>query len=112
MKKKWYAISLVFLLLTGCVPSETPVQEKVPDDRVSSLSAATPEESLGSATPQDVSTAWTEHVDIQRNHTASLRDGSPVPQQRCRSIIKETGKERPGHSWRRKLAFPNPICGC
>lgn len=81
MKKKWYAISLVFLLLTGCVPSETPVQEKVPDDRVSSLSAATPEESLGSATPQDVSTAWTEHVDIQRDHTASLRDGSPVPQQ-------------------------------
>lgn len=71
MKKTWCAASLALLLLTGCAPSESLAPEPI--------GQATPT-ALPAATPEDMDEEWIEHIGIEQGHTASLRDGSPIPQ--------------------------------
>lgn len=73
MKKKWYAAPLALLLLTACAPAEPAVSETSPTETPAATAAP-------SATPEQVATRWQEQVSFDDRYTASLRDGSPVPQ--------------------------------
>lgn len=73
MSKKWIASAVSLLLLTACTPAESTVPEALP--------AATPGATAApTATAEEASTAWQEQVAFDDDYTASLRDGSPVPQ--------------------------------
>ena len=73
MLKKWIASAVSLLLLTACAPAESTVPEALP--------AATPGATAApTATAEEASTAWQEQVSFDDDYTASLRDGSPVPQ--------------------------------
>lgn len=72
MRKTWCAASLALLLLTGCMPSEPLAPELIGDVTPTAVPAATPE---------DANEGWIEHIGIEQDHTASLRDGTPIPQQ-------------------------------
>lgn len=60
------------LLLTACVPADAPV--------AASSSEAAPAV-LPAATPEEADIGWEEQIDIDEDHTACLRDGTPFPQQ-------------------------------
>lgn len=73
MSKKWIASAVSLLLLTACTPAESTVPEALP--------AATPGATAApTATAEEASTAWQEQVAFDDDYTASLRDGSPIPQ--------------------------------
>lgn len=73
MQKQWYAASLGLLLLTACAPAESTMAEVRPTATPAATAALT-------ATPQQAGTRWQEQVSFDESYTASLRDGSPVPQ--------------------------------
>lgn len=73
MKRKWYAAPLALLLLTACAPAQSTASEASPAETPAAKAAP-------SATPEQVGTRWQEQVSFDDSYTASLRDGSPVPQ--------------------------------
>lgn len=73
MQKKWYAAPLALLLLTACAPAQSTASEASPAETPAATAAP-------SATPEQVGTRWQEQVSFDDSYTASLRDGSPVPQ--------------------------------
>lgn len=73
MQKKWYAVSVALLLLTACAPAESAVSETTPAETPTATAAL-------SATPEQAGTRWQEQVSFDDGYTASLRDGSVIPQ--------------------------------
>lgn len=73
MQKRWYAAALSLLLLTGCAPAESAGAESLPTATPADTSAPT-------ATPEAAGMAWQEQVTFDDSYTASLRDGSPIPE--------------------------------
>lgn len=73
MQKKWYAVSVALLLLTACAPAESAVSESAPAETPTATAAP-------SATPEQAGTRWQEQVSFDDSYTASLRDGSAIPQ--------------------------------
>lgn len=74
MKRFWWIGFPVLLLLAACAPAESIAPEET--------SNTTPETSVSSsATAEEATDNWIEHVGIEREHTACLRDGTPIPQQ-------------------------------
>lgn len=73
MQKKWYAVSVALLLLTACAPAESAVSETTPAETPATTAAP-------SATPEQAGTRWQERVSFDDSYTASLRDGSAIPQ--------------------------------
>lgn len=74
MKKSWWIGFPALLLLAACAPAESTVPEET--------SNTTPETSVSSsATAEEATDNWIEHVGIEREYTACLRDGTPIPQQ-------------------------------
>lgn len=73
MKRMMPAL-IAALWLAACAPAESTVPEET--------SNTTPETSVpSSATAEEATDNWIEHVGIEREHTACLRDGTPIPQQ-------------------------------
>ena len=73
MQKKWYAAPLALLLLTACAPAQSTASEASPAETPAATAAP-------SATPEQADTAWKEQVTFDDSYTASLRDGSPIPE--------------------------------
>lgn len=73
MKRMMPAL-IAALWLAACAPAESAAPEET--------SNTTPETSVpSSATAEEATDNWIEHVGIEREHTACLRDGTPIPQQ-------------------------------
>lgn len=72
MKRRWWIGFPALLLLAACAPAESTVPEE-------SL-GATSEAAISSAETAEEAYGWIEHIGIEKDHTASLRDGSPIPQ--------------------------------
>lgn len=102
MKRALYLVPPLCLLLSACAAADAPAT-------ASSSGAALTESPA--ATPEEAGVGWEEQIDIDEDYTAYLRDGTPFRSRPCRFIIKETGGERPGRSWRRKLALQSLIFG-
>lgn len=89
MKKSWWIGFPALLLLAACAPAESTVPEETFN--------TTPETSVSSsATTEEADDSWTEHVGIEREHTACLRDGTPIPQQALPLYYKGNWQ---GRSW-------------
>lgn len=73
MQKKWYAAPLALLLLTACAPAQSTASEASPAETPAATGAP-------DATPEQAGTTWQEQVSFDDTYTASLRDGSPIPQ--------------------------------
>lgn len=73
MKRSWCIGFPALLLLASCAPAESAV----PEDS----SRTTPEAAISSAATAEEADGWIEHIGIETDHTASLRDGTPIPQQ-------------------------------
>ncbi len=89
MKKSWWIGFPALLLLAACAPAESTVPEET--------SNTTPETSVSSsATAEEATDNWIEHVGIEREYTACLRDGTPIPQQTLPLYYKGNWQ---GRSW-------------
>ena len=73
MSAKWWLLPMAFLLLPACAPAASTAQPATTP--APPAATATP-----AATPEDTGWEWPEYLRYEGEHTAALRDGSPIPQ--------------------------------
>lgn len=77
MSAKWWLLPMAFLLLPACAPAASTAQPAPTPTPSAAPPAAT---ATPAATPEDAGWAWPEYLRYAGEHTAALRDGSPIPQ--------------------------------
>ena len=77
MSAKWWLLPMVFLLLPACAPAASTAQPAPTPTPSAAPPAAT---ATPAATPEDTGWEWSEYLRYEGEHTAALRDGSPIPQ--------------------------------